>query len=209
MIGGGGHAKVVIEILQSMSVYEIVGYVDRKSGTPVLGCCFLGTDELLPHLLREGITDAFVALGDNAMRLELAESVAAQGFEMPSAVSPAAAISPSARIGRGVAIMSGVAINACAAIEDYAIINTRASIDHDSIVGKAAHVAPGAAICGNVSIGELALIGAGVSIIPDITVGARAKVGAGAAVLCDVPADAIAVGVPARIALSRPRLGNM
>lgn len=45
-------------------------------------------------------------------------------------------------------------------------------------------------------------IGAGARILGPIRVGARARIGANAVVLCDVPADHVAVGIPARV---RPR----
>lgn len=42
-------------------------------------------------------------------------------------------------------------------------------------------------------------IGAGARILGPITVGARARIGANAVVLADVPADHVAVGIPARV----------
>ena len=42
-------------------------------------------------------------------------------------------------------------------------------------------------------------VGAGARILGPITVGARARIGANAVVLQNVPADAVAVGIPARI----------
>ncbi len=46
-------------------------------------------------------------------------------------------------------------------------------------------------------------IGAGAKVIGELTIGARARIGANAVVLKDVPADATAVGVPARIIMRR------
>lgn len=48
-------------------------------------------------------------------------------------------------------------------------------------------------------IGNNVDIGAGAKILGDITVGDNVNIGANAVVLTDVPADSIAVGVPARI----------
>ncbi|WP_347986259.1 serine O-acetyltransferase EpsC [Methylomonas sp. AM2-LC] len=48
-------------------------------------------------------------------------------------------------------------------------------------------------------IGNHVLIGAGAKIIGNITVGDYAKIGANAVVLQDVPANSLAVGVPAKI----------
>ena len=50
-------------------------------------------------------------------------------------------------------------------------------------------------------IGNDVFIGAGAKVIGGITVGDHAKIGANAVVLQDVPAYAVAVGVPAKIAV--------
>lgn len=52
-------------------------------------------------------------------------------------------------------------------------------------------------------IGNDVWVGAGARILGPITVGDRARIGANAVVLQDVPADSVAVGVPARIIIPR------
>ena len=104
-------------------------------------------------------------------------------------------------MGDGIAVMAvaGAVINAEARIDDFSIINTHASVDHDCWVGEGAHVCPGSTLAGNVRIGSLAFIGAGATVIPGTTIGQHATIGAGASVLKDVPDGASAWGVPARI----------
>jgi len=50
-----------------------------------------------------------------------------------------------------------------------------------------------------VKIGSGALLNVNVSILPGVTIGERACIGAGAVVTHDVPANAVAVGNPARV----------
>jgi acetyltransferase-like isoleucine patch superfamily enzyme len=64
--------------------------------------------------------------------------------------------------------------------------------------GHAAHLARDILI-GPVRIGAGASVGAGAIVMPGVTIGARASIGAGAVVIADVPAEAVAVGVPARV----------
>jgi serine O-acetyltransferase len=52
-------------------------------------------------------------------------------------------------------------------------------------------------------LGRRVDIGAGAKILGPVRIGDGAKIGANAVVLCDVPANAIAVGVPARIILPK------
>jgi maltose O-acetyltransferase len=51
-----------------------------------------------------------------------------------------------------------------------------------------------------IHIGENAWLGAGVIVLPGVTIGENAVIGAGAVVTEDIPADSVAVGVPARVA---------
>lgn len=208
LVGGGGHAKVILEILRAASPpWDIVGIVDASPDhRGVLGVRVLGDDSVLPSLRADGVDAAFVAIGENGLRQNLAVSVRDLGFELVNAISPAATLSPSAKLGRGVAIMAGAVINAEAEIGDLSIINTGALVDHDVQVGEAAHIAPGCAIAGNVAIGERALIGVGARLLPGITIGEDATIGGGACVTQDIAARATAVGIPARVISTMTRV---
>lgn len=54
-----------------------------------------------------------------------------------------------------------------------------------------------------VDIGEGAWIGAGAKILDGVTIGDKAIIGAGAVVTRDVPAQAVAVGIPAKVTSTR------
>ena len=53
------------------------------------------------------------------------------------------------------------------------------------------------------TVGDGVTIGAGARILGPVVIGARTQVGANAVVVKDVPADSVAVGVPARVRRSR------
>jgi UDP-perosamine 4-acetyltransferase len=200
VVGAGGHAKVIIELIQAQGCYRVVGLIDADP-TPrtVLGVQVIGADRDLPRLRDSGLNKAFVALGDNRRRVAIGRDLAHVGFEIINAISSAAIISPSAQVGRGVAIMAGAVVNAATTIGDFAIVNTGALIDHDVMIAEGAHVGPGCALAGNVRIGRLACLGVGTSATPGTTVGAGALVGAGACIIRDIPDDAVARGVPAKV----------
>jgi UDP-perosamine 4-acetyltransferase len=199
VIGAGGHAKVVIELIRAQGLYDVMGCTDREpEQRDVVGAPILGSDDVLPDLYARGIRHCFVALGDNALRHKVAAQVTALGFQLVNAISPKAIVSPSARIGRGVAVMGGAVINADATIGDLAIVNTRATVDHECQIGEAAHVAPRAALAGSVRIGPLAFVGVGATIVPGISVGESTVIGAGATVISDLGPNIVAVGVPAK-----------
>jgi UDP-perosamine 4-acetyltransferase len=200
IVGSGGHAKVVIELLRAEGKYRIKGCTALAESGFVLGDVpILGTDSVLPAILANGAKKVFVAIGDNHLRLRLLSQVSEMGFELINAVSPNAVVSPSATLGRGIAIMAGAIINASAEIGDGVIINTNAGVDHDCRIGNGAHIGPGSALAGNVEIGCESFLGAGTCVVPGVRIGSRAILGAGSVVVRDIPDDVMAMGVPARI----------
>jgi UDP-perosamine 4-acetyltransferase len=200
IIGSGGHAKVVIELIRAEGKYQIEGCTGLTGGGFVLGDVpTLGTDSILPALLAGGVRKAFVAVGDNRLRLRLQAHALQIGFQVINAVSPDAVVSPSATLGKGIAIMAGAVINASSHIADGAIVNTNASVDHDCYIGDGTHICPGCALAGEVKVGCESLLGIGTRVVPGIRIGDRAIIGAGSVVIRDIPDDVTAVGAPARI----------
>jgi UDP-perosamine 4-acetyltransferase len=199
VIGAGGHAKVVIDILRSDARYEVIGCTGHRQSGLLSGVQVLGDDEILSSLYEQEIRHAFVAIGNNAKRRELAMMLEHIGFTLINAVSRHAYIAPSVRLGRGVAVMPGAVINADAVIGSYAIINTGASVDHDSHIGEACHVAPGCHLSGNVHVGDGTLLGTGCTVIDGIDIGTDCIIGAGSVVVRPIPDQTLAYGVPARV----------
>lgn len=198
VLGAGGHAKVVIELLLASG--HVVDYCIANDNASVkcLGVEVLKGDHHLVRLFAEGHRQVFPAIGANALRERLARQAVDVGYRLVNAISPHAIVSPSATIGYGVAIMGGAVINAEARIDDLAIINTGATVDHDCHIGTCAHIAPQCTLAGNVVIGRLAFLGAGTVVIPEVTIGDQAVIGAGSVVLADIPEFAVAVGHPAK-----------
>ena len=189
--GGGGHAKVVLDVLLSEGII-VPALVDAKFTGDVFG---------VPRMKDYDPTferDAFVivAIGDNAIRKQVAEITKHQ---FTNAIHRSAIISSSVTMGSGNMILHGAIVQAQSMIGNHVIINTGAQVDHDCVVEDYAHIAPRVVLCGNVSVGEGTLIGAGATVIPGKKIGKWATIGAGAVVVKDIPDFAVAVGHPARI----------
>jgi len=200
VVGAGGHAKVILDILLCQGTYDIIGLTDPgyKPGNTVLGFPVLGDDDVLPALRREGVTGAFIAIGDNRLRSRLFDRVTEDGFELINAIHPRAIIAETVRIGRGVAVMAGGIINADASIGDNVIVNTGATVDHDCVIERDVHIAPGVHLGGNVHVKRRAFLGIGTAVIPEITIGEGAIIGAGSVVVDAISDYTLALGVPAR-----------
>lgn len=199
IIGAGGHAKVVTDILIENGEYDIAGYIDCDLSKEYREIRVLGEDSVLPLLLERGIGYAFIAIGDNDLREKLQRVCIKVGYQIINVISRHSVISPSAIMGTGNVIMDGAVIHASTVIGDGCIINTNASVDHDCIIGDYCHIAPGTAVSGFTSVGKKSFLGTGSRVIDKIVVGECVILGAGGVVVKNTPSNVKMVGIPARV----------
>jgi sugar O-acyltransferase (sialic acid O-acetyltransferase NeuD family) len=202
IVGAGGHAKVVIDILEKARVHEIAFLVDDDpslKGTEIYGYPVLGgKDHLLPQGAAAGVLKAVVAIGDNLRRTHVAQWLLEHGFQLITAVHPSAQIARGVMLGENIVAMAGTVINSDTRIGHSVIINTSASVDHDCVIADGTHIAPGCHLCGSVRVGSRTLIGAGTTVVRGVSIGADTVIGAGSVVVADIPANVVALGNPAK-----------
>jgi sugar O-acyltransferase (sialic acid O-acetyltransferase NeuD family) len=200
--GASGHAKVLLDILERMGEYEIVGLIDDNpalAGQEVLGHRVLGGEEILSEVKALGVEACIVGIGDNKIRGALAIRLVKHGLELISAIHPSACISRGVQIGPGCAIMANAVVNADSLLGANAIVNSVALVGHDNAIGDSVHVSSGVRLGGGVKIGAYSLVGIGAVVIPNVTIGENVSVGAGSVVTKDLPDGIVAAGVPARV----------
>lgn len=205
VVGGGGHAMVVVATLQAAGDAPSVILDDDEArwGGELLGVPVRGP---VGRLAGGPWRRAVLAVGDNRTRRRLAAELAGPRLTWARAVHPAAAVHPSVEIAPGTVIFAGAVVQPGSRLGAHGIVNTAASVDHDGDLGDFVHVAPGCHLAGAVTVGEGAFLGVGAAVVPGRTVGAWATVGAGAVVVRDVAPGATVAGVPARpLAPARPR----
>lgn len=202
ILGCGGHGRVVLDILNNIGTHEIIGFVDsnleyvgrRIDGIEVLGC-----PADLPALRNQFDVDcAIVAIGNNGVRRALADQVEAMGIGLINAVHPSANLAHNVILGRNIVIAAGALVCAHCQIGDSVILNTGCIVDHESLIGTATHICPGARLAGRVTVESGAFVGIGATVIQSTRVGYESVVGAGAVVINDVAPMSTVVGVPAR-----------
>ena len=197
-----GHGKVVLEILQAMHCFEIVGFVDddpAKHDTTIRGLPVVGTTDDLEKLRQEyDVQGGIVAIANNPQRRHLGKRILDAGLELVNAIHPTVHLDSDVLLGKGNVLCQGVIAIAGTHIHNSVNIHTGATIDHDNIIEDGANIGPGVHTAGRVHIGRDAFIGTGAVFIPDMVVGEGAIVGAGAVVVRPVRAFDKVVGVPAR-----------
>ena len=165
LIGGGGHCKSVIDVIEQEDKYEIAGIVDlkEKNGQNILGYPIIASDEDLPELVKE-YTNFHITMGfikNPTRRKQILEILKKTKAVLPVIVSPIAYVSKHARIAAGTVIMHNAQVNAGATIGENCIINSRALIEHDANVGDNCHISTGAIINGDVTVGNECFVGSG------------------------------------------------
>ncbi len=209
LVGAGGHAKVLADLIEAGGRWRVYGAVDaapRGAAALGSGLRIVGEDAVLPDLLRRGVRHAAVGVGaspDTAARARLRRRLLDLGFRLPALVHPRAFISPGALVEDGAQVMALAGVNPGARVGPGAVVNTGAVVEHDCALGDDCFIGPAAALGGDVAVGERAFIGLGAVVNPGLTVGARAIVGAGAVVVSDVREARTVYGVPAREAKRR------
>jgi sugar O-acyltransferase (sialic acid O-acetyltransferase NeuD family) len=193
LLGGGGHAKMCIDILRQTGGFQIVGILDRRLpvGSQVLGVPVIGddSDEALAARFEAGVRHAVNGVGASLrheLRAKVYERLVRVGFALPNLVHPAAAVEPSAEMGQGNQVMGNATIGSAVVLGDNCIVNAGSVVSHDSVIRDHVHIAPGATLAGGVTVGENTLIGMGVTVFLGVSIGSDVRITNGKHVFKDV-----------------------
>lgn len=184
LIGGGGHCRSCIDVIEAIDEYTIAGIVEQDGYTgdsDVFGYPILGRDSDLPKL-RERYEYALITLGQirpASPRKKIHQSLRKMDFAFPILISPRAYCSPNATVAPGTIVMHDSLINVGATIGENCIINTKALIEHDASVGAHSHISTGAIVNGSCRIGEECFLGSQSVCVHDLELPARSFVKAG------------------------------
>jgi len=203
VIGGGGHGSVVIDIIEKLPQFTLVGILDSKlpPGTLILGYPVLGTPDSIKEIACiHDIEGVFIAIGDNWTRSKLVDQIRYQveSLQFPTGIHPSALIGKNVTIGKGTVVMAGAVVNSNSTIGDFCILNTRCSLDHDTYLGDFVSFGPKSCTGGAAAIGSFSAICLGANVIDRITIGEHTVIGAGSTVLHNQPPCIVAYGTPAR-----------
>jgi len=203
IVGSGGHAKVVIDILNEMDDIEIIGITSNsmEAGADFLNYPILGDDRILVKYANKKNYYAAMGLGgyrDNILRKKIFNGLKEQGINFLNVVHPSTTISKSAIIGEGVVVFPGVVINAEVQIGNNSIIATGSTIDHETIIGNHVLVSAGVTVGAYTKIEDEVLLALGSKVISGINIGHGSLVAAGSVVIGNVEKNKKVYGIPAK-----------
>ncbi|RTR05332.1 NeuD/PglB/VioB family sugar acetyltransferase [Halomonas nitroreducens] len=200
VIGGGGHARVLIYTLKALG-HDVRGYTALADEGELVQTPYLGNDDVLASLHVMLPSCAALGVGKTVIeseRLALFEKIQAVGIRLPPVVSAGALCHAGVCLGDGTVVLDGAVVVVGSQLGRACIINTNATVDHDCVLGDDVHVAPGATLSGGVEVGDHCMIGTGANLIHAVRVCADCMIGAGATVIQDITAPGVYVGIPAR-----------
>jgi len=165
IIGAGGQARVVYELLHHDQQVNIVAFVDKElhekeeniNGIPVRGGL-----SVLPNIIEKNrVKGAIIAIGDNQVRENYYEMIRKMGLEMVNAIHQTSYCASGVKLGSGLTIAMGALVSTGAKIGNNTIINTGTIIEHDNDIGDHVHIAPGCSLAGKVTVKQGTFIGIG------------------------------------------------
>jgi sugar O-acyltransferase (sialic acid O-acetyltransferase NeuD family) len=202
LIGGGGHCKSCIDVIESTKKYEILGILDtpEKVGQSVLKYKIIGTDNNISEWVNDDVTFLITVgqIKNSFLRKKIFENLINNNAKIATIFSKNAIVSNYSKIGQGSIIMHHAVINADAIVGENAIINTKALIEHDAIIGNHCHISTGSIINGGCIIGNHVFIGSQAVIAQGVSICDNVVIGAGAVVVKPINTEGVYIGNPAQ-----------
>lgn len=183
LIGGGGHCKSCIDVIEQEGKFHIIGILDLPVlvGTKILGYRIIGTDNDFPKYAKN-VNNFLITVGQiktPEKRISLFNMVKSLNVNLPVIISPLAYVSITAQIAEGSIIMHHALVNTNVRIGVNCIINSKTLIEHDAVIGNHCHISTGAIINGSVEVGEETFFGSGAISVHGAKIPTQAFIKAG------------------------------
>lgn len=187
ILGKGGHAESLVDIVERENKYEIAGYVlnDSRQQAEKEKYPVIGSDMDLEQIFKSGIRNAALGigyLGKSDLREKLWSKLKKIGYSLPIICDPSVILAGNVQLGEGTMVGKGAIINANVSVGKACIINTGAIVEHDCIVADFSHISVGSVLCGGVQVGKASFVGANATVIQGKKIGSRCIIGAGTTV---------------------------
>lgn len=202
LIGGGGHCKSCIDVIESTQAYEILGVLEKNcvENLKILSYPILGDDSLIETYAKQDI-EFLITVGQiksPTVRIKLFENIKNAGGKLATIIASTAYVSKYAEIQEGTIIMHGAFLNAGVKVGQNCIINTKAIIEHDAQVGNNCHISTNAILNGDVFVSDNCFIGSSTVMYQGIKIAENTLIGANSTVGKSIDKGGIYLGNPLR-----------
>lgn len=202
LIGGGGHCRSCIDVIEATGEFEIVGIVEADNFQideehNLIPYPIIGRDSDLPDLIQQ-TPHCLITIGQiksASVRHKMFTQLKQMGAIFPTIISPLAYVAATAKIGEGTIVMHQALVNAYAQIGDNCIINSQALIEHDCVIANHCHLSTAARLNGEVQVGEGCMMGSSSTVKQGVSIADNVVIGMGSVVLNNIEAAGVYKGL--------------
>ena len=193
LVGAGGHARSLINLLEYFSV-KVNGILDQSftednneiiNGVKVCG----GLKFINPK------NQIIISVGNNIQR-EFLYNTFQTNIYKKNLIHPRSIVERYSMLGDANQIFANVVVNSNAELGNNNILNSGCIIEHEVKIGNHNHVSVGSVICGRSEIGNRCFIGANSVVIDKLNICNDVTIGAGSVVIKNITEPGIYVGNP-------------
>jgi sugar O-acyltransferase (sialic acid O-acetyltransferase NeuD family) len=195
IIGVGGHASSVYDLLQELQIPEIFFCTDQEFEQDKLANPIYKLTEVLKNV------DDFkfvLGLGEMEARGKFLKRYESSKMNFPAIIHPRAYVSRSAKVGIGSIVFANSYLGPNVEVGEFTIINTNTVVEHGSKISSFSILSPSVTIAGNVEIGNGTFVGMAASISQNVSIESDCVIGANSFVNSTIPQGSLAFGTPAK-----------
>ena len=200
LVGGGGHCKSVINVIEKGNRFEIAGIIDKAEnvGKEILGYSIIGTDTgfLEKGKLEFRILITVGHIKNVGPRASLFKKFKQKGFIFPVIQSPTADVCAYSVIGEGTVVFGQAFVNAGVQTGKNCILNTGSIVEHETTIGDHTQVSTGAIVNGQCNIGSRCFVGSGSVVNNNVNICDDVVIGSGSVVRSNILNPGVYAGNP-------------
>jgi sugar O-acyltransferase (sialic acid O-acetyltransferase NeuD family) len=202
VMGAGGHAREVLDILESLpdspARERTTVFAEPRSTSAAEAALVEDRGYAFVDAFPTDAGHYLPAVGDPALRRRFVALAEGRGLEPVQAVSLSSTVPDAARQAPGLVVFPRAHISTAVALGSHCHLGTACSVSHDGRLGDRVTLSPGVLLAGGVVIEDDAFLGVGAVVLPGRRIGRGAVVGGGAVVVHHVEQGTTVAGNPAR-----------
>lgn len=163
LIGGGGHCRSCIDVIEQEGKFAIKGIFDRQEnvGNEVLGYKIIASDNDI-HKYVSDENYFLITIGQiktSEIRVKFFEQLKSLNAKLATIISPRAYVSKHAKLGEGTVVLHDVLVNSNVRVGANCILNTKCLLEHDVQVGSHCHISTASVVNGGTVLEDSCFVG--------------------------------------------------